>query len=52
MTTEKQIVETRDVSCSGNEGADGHPKVYLSIKPDETYIVCPYCSKEFHLKAN
>lgn len=43
-------VEERTVSCDGGGGELGHPKVYLEIKPNESSIICPYCSTEFVLK--
>ncbi len=42
-------VDSREVSCDGGKHY-GHPKVYLEIAPGETSVVCPYCSREFHLK--
>ncbi|MGB0684003.1 MAG: zinc-finger domain-containing protein [Magnetovibrionaceae bacterium] len=44
-----EVEETR-VSCDGGGGALGHPRVYLTIKPAEGQIVCPYCSRTFVLK--
>jgi uncharacterized Zn-finger protein len=41
-------VTTRTVSCDGDDGADGHPKVYLRIVHE--HIACPYCSRRFVLK--
>lgn len=43
------VVETLTVACDGGGGALGHPKVFLTF--DETgVIVCPYCSRTYHLK--
>lgn len=41
-------VTTRDVSCDGGLGANGHPKVYLRIVHGR--VGCPYCSRQFILK--
>ena len=35
------------VTCSGGEGGDGHPKIYLTIGVNEQTISCPYCGKVF-----
>ncbi|PPR15239.1 MAG: hypothetical protein CFH33_01565, partial [Alphaproteobacteria bacterium MarineAlpha9_Bin3] len=35
------------VSCSGGEGGDGHPKIYLTIGANKQTISCPYCGKVF-----
>jgi len=43
-------VETTQVSCAGEGGAAGHPKVYLTIG-DPGYVECPYCDRRFTLKA-
>ena len=43
-------VETTKVSCDGNGGALGHPKVYLEMG-DEGFVECPYCDRRFVLKA-
>ncbi len=42
-------VETLRVSCDGEGGAAGHPKVYLTIG-DAGYVECPYCDRRFALK--
>ncbi len=49
----KEIVTVTDstVSCEGNGPVTGHPKVYLTFKPGQDEIVCPYCSRTFQLKA-
>jgi uncharacterized Zn-finger protein len=50
------IVNTKSVSCSGGDGASGHPKIYLQIKETpnnketNNQITCPYCSKIFIYK--
>ncbi len=48
--TEVTYVKTRKVSCSGEEGVEGHPKIYLEINHEEDHVICPYCSKKFILK--
>ena len=43
-------VKTAQVSCIGEAGGGGHPKVYLSIG-DSGFVECPYCDRRFALKA-
>jgi len=38
------------ISCDGENGSTGHPRVYLNIKPEIGFIACPYCSKRFELE--
>jgi uncharacterized Zn-finger protein len=47
-----EIVETDKtrVACDGDDGALGHPRVYLEMG-DETAVECPYCDRRFVLKA-
>lgn len=40
-------VPSRYVSCDGQKGELGHPKVYLEIKEGVNEAYCPYCSKHF-----
>lgn len=40
------IMAERHVSCAGEGGALGHPKVYLEIG-DGNEIECPYCGQKF-----
>jgi len=42
-------VEVHTVSCDGG-GPLGHPKVYLNLGEDGQ-IDCPYCDRQFVLKA-
>lgn len=42
-------VETPKVSCEGDGGPLGHPRVYLNMG-DERHIDCPYCGRRFVLK--
>jgi len=44
-----EVTSTR-VACDGGPGADGHPKVYLTLSK-EGQVECPYCGKRFVLKA-
>lgn len=50
--TETVEVTSREVACDGIGTALGHPRVFLSIKPGEHEVVCPYCSRRFVLKAH
>ncbi len=49
---ETEIVETTRVACDGGEGALGHPRVWLSIAPEEGFVECGYCDKRFVLKGH
>ena len=45
----KLKTDSRTFTCDGlvQEGmhpSEGHPKVYLTMKPEDTEMVCPYCS--------
>ncbi len=44
---ETKIVETYRVACDGNEGALGHPRVYLQIPEAEGFVECPYCDCKY-----
>ena len=46
-TQKKQHTKIFKVVCSGGEGGDGHPKIYLTIGVNEQSISCPYCGKLF-----
>lgn len=50
---EKEIVTvtTSTVACDGKDPALGHPRVFLTFKPGQNEIVCPYCSRTFVLAA-
>ena len=41
-------VATNDVSCDGDGGALGHPRVYLKISA-RGWVECPYCDRRFVL---
>ena len=45
------ISDSRQVSCDGEGGGFGHPKVYLEIKEGVDEIICPYCSQHFIYKS-
>jgi uncharacterized Zn-finger protein len=42
-------VETTTVACDGDDGAMGHPRVYLTLGK-EGEVECPYCSRRYVLK--
>jgi len=42
-------VDTIQVKCDGGNGALGHPRVYLHIKPETGHIDCPYCGRRYML---
>ena len=41
-------VETRKVSCNGDGGALGHPKVWYEMGDDDM-VECKYCDRRFVL---
>lgn len=41
-------VESLKIACDG--GTLGHPRVFLTIKPEVRETVCPYCSLHYVLK--
>ncbi|MBL0941671.1 MAG: zinc-finger domain-containing protein [Alphaproteobacteria bacterium] len=43
-------VEQNQVSCEGTGISDGHPRIFLKLEPSNQ-VVCPYCSRQFILKA-
>lgn len=44
---ETENVTTRRVACNGGQGATGHPRVWLQIPEEDSWIECPYCDKKF-----
>ena len=42
-------VDSPKVACDGGGGALGHPRIYMTITPEEGHIDCPYCSRRFVL---
>lgn len=49
MAKDVVTVSSATVACEGNGPVTGHPKVYLTFKPNDREIVCPYCSRTFIL---
>ncbi len=50
MTTsapETKIVSQRRIACDGNEGALGHPRVWLQIPKDTNWVECGYCDCKY-----
>ena len=46
---EKIIVSTKKVACDGDEGALGHPRVYLTMD-ENGQVECPYCDRQYILQ--
>lgn len=46
---EVKYVKSTKVACDGDEGALGHPRVYLSMG-DEGVVECGYCDRRFILE--
>lgn len=44
------IVESTRVACDGDDGALGHPRVYLEMGAARQ-VECPYCGRHFVLAA-
>ncbi|WP_142850154.1 zinc-finger domain-containing protein [Telmatospirillum sp. J64-1] len=42
-------VKTKTVACDGGGGPLGHPMIYMTFKPGDTEVVCPYCSRTYKL---
>lgn len=45
---ETREVTSRRIACDGGTG--GHPRVWLQIPQDETFVECPYCDCRYVLK--
>lgn len=45
---ETQRVKKTRVSCDGQQGPLGHPRVWLEID-ERGYVDCPYCDKRYLL---
>jgi NADH dehydrogenase (ubiquinone) Fe-S protein 6 len=45
---ETRYVETTRVACDGDEGALGHPRVFLQMDAAGE-VTCPYCDRLFVL---
>lgn len=46
---ETKYVRMTKVVCDGDEGALGHPRVFLNMG-DDGYVECPYCDRLFVLE--
>jgi len=46
---EKIIVTTKKVSCDGDGGPLGHPRVYLTMDENDR-VECPYCDRQYILQ--
>lgn len=44
---ETRIVDKMRIACDGNEGALGHPRVWLQISETQGWVECPYCDCKF-----
>jgi uncharacterized Zn-finger protein len=57
QNTPFEIIEVTslEVACDGGPENQklglGHPKVYLHIDADKGEITCPYCSRQYVLRA-
>jgi uncharacterized Zn-finger protein len=49
---ETETVTTTRISCEGQGGALGHPRVWLTIDPKVGSVVCGYCDKQFVLQGD
>lgn len=43
-------VDSPTIACDGGGGALGHPRVFLNMG-EKTKIDCPYCGRQYVLKA-
>jgi len=41
------IVDKKKIACDGGGGADGHPRVWLTIPDDKGWVECPYCDTRY-----
>lgn len=44
---ETEVVDAWRVACNGDEGALGHPRVFLSLNRISGEVQCGYCDKRF-----
>lgn len=44
LKTKSKTFTCDGLIAEGMSVADGHPLVYLTMKEEETEMVCPYCS--------
>jgi uncharacterized Zn-finger protein len=47
---ETRIVDSYKVACDGNDGAGGHPRVWLQIPAGTGWVECPYCDAKYVYK--
>jgi len=47
---ETEVVTQTRIVCDGGGGAQGHPRVWLTIPAETGYVDCGYCDKRFILK--
>lgn len=47
--TEQIDTDQRRVACDGGGGALGHPRVFLTIGPEDE-VLCPYCSRLYRFR--
>jgi uncharacterized Zn-finger protein len=45
---ETRYVDSRQIACDGDEGALGHPRVYLKMDQRD-YVECGYCDRRYIL---
>ena len=46
---EKITVPAKKVSCDGDGGPLGHPRVYLTMDENDQ-VECPYCDRQYILQ--
>jgi uncharacterized Zn-finger protein len=44
---ETEVVDSWRVACDGDDGALGHPRVWLQIPRETGFVECGYCDKKF-----
>ena len=47
LEPQKKIVDVYRISCDGETGALGHPRLWLQIPEDIGFVECPYCDFRF-----
>ena len=48
---ETKLVTTKTVACDGDEGALGHPRVFLTMDASGK-VECPYCDRLYILQGS
>ncbi len=43
-------VNSRKISCDGDDDKSKHPLVYLNMDKDDS-VTCPYCGKHYFVKS-